>query len=62
MHENIGQGDVFGLGNVGDFSSLYYWSSMQLGNKIAWLQNFYIGFQNYSDKSGHGYVRSIRAF
>ena len=63
MYDNIGQGDVLGLGNVGGFAGNYYWSSTEGGNYHVWLQNFADGYQGNLDKGGSGYyVRSVRAF
>ena len=36
MYENIGQGNVLGLGNVGNFANYYYWSSTEYDNGDAW--------------------------
>tara|TARA_B110000902_G_scaffold91157_1_gene108302 strand:- start:1002 stop:1952 length:951 start_codon:yes stop_codon:yes gene_type:complete len=62
MYQNIGQGDALGLGNVGGFANLYYWSSTEFDGVKAWGQDFANGFQLYVYKSNNGYVRSVRAF
>ena len=62
MYDNIGQGDALGLGNVGGFVSIYYWSSTEVGLLDAWLQNFANGSQLGSSKNYTTYVRAVRAF
>jgi hypothetical protein len=62
MYQNIGQGNVLGLGNVGGFANNYYWSSTEYGNSGAWLQDFYNGSQYYDVKYDTGNVRGVRAF
>ncbi len=62
MYENIGQGNVLGLGNVGGFANYFYWSSTEGGFNYAWAQSFYVGNQNIYDKFSNYYVRSVRAF
>ena len=63
MYLNIGQGNALGLGNIGGFSSNYYWSSTEISYDFAWLQNFNDGYQlNGSSKYYFNYVRSVRAF
>ena len=62
MYLSIGQGNALGLGNVGGFANLYYWSSTEFDGVIAWGQDFANGFQLYVYKSNNGYVRSVRAF
>jgi len=47
---------------VGGFASGSYWSSSEVGANLAWVQNFYDGFQYYNDKPGRSYVRPVRAF
>ena len=61
MYENIGQGNVLGLGNVGNFANYSYWSSSEFDNHSAWLQNFYWYQPNYT-KNYSNYVRAVRAF
>jgi hypothetical protein len=61
MYKNIGQGNVLGLGNVGNFANYSYWSSSEFDNHSAWLQNFYWYQPNYT-KNYSNYVRAVRAF
>ena len=65
MHQNIGQGNALGLGNIGGFANSYYWSSSEaFGSTTAWKKYFgntNSGF-NYGDKDEPWYVRAIRAF
>ena len=62
MYDNIGPGDELGLGNVGNFSNDYYWSSTEGDNDNAWEQDFYDGEQgNYGKDFADG-VRAVRAF
>ena len=62
MYENIGQGNVLGLGNVGNFANYYYWSSTENATNSAWLQSFNFGNQDPSNKSITYNVRAVRAF
>ena len=62
MYENIGQGNVLGLGNVGNFADYSYWSSTEYDYDDAWVQDFYDGFQNASFKDFTYVVRAVRAF
>jgi len=62
MYDNIGQGNVLGLGNVGGFSDSYYWSSTEYDNYNAWGQGFYYGNQAVPNKFYTNYVRAVRAF
>jgi len=62
MYENIGQGNVLGLGNVGGFANNYYWSSTEYNNFNAWSQNFNYGTQGYGNMNDYLYVRAVRAF
>ena len=62
MYENIGQGNVLGLGNVGNFINAYYWSSTENGNSLAWEQNFASGLQLFNRKDSTTNVRAVRAF
>ncbi len=62
MYENIGQGNVMGLANVGDFANNFYWSSSETDTELAWLQLFSNGYQNYNLKVNSYYVRAVRAF
>jgi hypothetical protein len=62
MYDNIGQGNVLELGNVGNFANNYYWSSTEYGDNIAWVQGFDDGDKNYYTKGNAYYVRAVRAF
>ena len=63
MYENIGQGNVLGLGNVGNFISAWYWSSTESGDDAAWKQLFNNGNQSANDsKPNTSHVRAVRAF
>jgi len=62
MYENIGQGNVLGLGNVGNFADYSYWSSTENGNYYAWRQNFNSGNQLNGVKNYTYDVRAVRAF
>ena len=63
LYENIGQGNVLGLGNVGGFAYFEYWSSTEGDSDLAWAQYFLGGFQNYYGKHYYyGIVRAVRAF
>ena len=65
MHQNIGQGNALGLGNIGGFSNSYYWSSTEaFGSSTAWVKYFgsTTSGVNYWDKDELEYVRAIRAF
>jgi hypothetical protein len=62
MYENIGQGNVLGLGNVGGFAATYNWSSTEDASEDAWYQHFGNGIIGYGDKANVAYFRSVRAF
>jgi hypothetical protein len=62
MYENIGQGNVLGLGNVGNFANNYYWSSTEIDVNNAWYQNFGSGYQSSLYKNYTPNVRAVRAF
>jgi hypothetical protein len=63
MYDNIGQGNVLELGNVGNFSNVSYWSSTENGHHTAWMQGFgNYGGQNSNYKYKAYYVRAVRAF
>ena len=47
---------------VGGFASNLYWSSTEIGNTDAWLQNFTNSFQNGYNKPNPYYVRAVRSF
>ena len=69
MYLNIGQGNALGLGNIGGFAFVNYWSSSEYhidhyGEQyFAWYQGFHDGGQvcYYKDYSGP-FVRAVRAF
>jgi len=62
MYENIGQGNVLGLGNVGNLSNSSYWSSTEEGCCGAWKQRFDKGDQYSNNKYTTNDVRAVRAF
>ena len=62
MYLNIGQGNALGLGNVGGFLNVSYWSSTEMGSSLAWYKNFSNGFQDGAFKYDSYYVRAVRAF
>ena len=62
MYDNIGQGNVLGLGNVGVFAGNYYWSSTEGDSNGAWGQDFDNGFQFFDDNGTSSRVRAVRAF
>ena len=62
MYLNIGQGNALGLGNVGGFLNVSYWSSTEMGSNLAWYKNFSNGFQDGAFKYDDYYVRAVRAF
>ena len=62
MYENIGQGNVLGLGNVGNFANNYYWSSTEADYYYAWFQFFFNGGQSSYNKGLPTTVRAVRAF
>ena len=62
MYDNIGQGNVLGLGNVGNFGSVFYWSSTESDNNNAWVQHFSNGYQGSRFKDYPYDVRAVRAF
>ena len=48
---------------IGGFSAaVSYWSSAELNNTSAWIQDFYYGIQGVSSKNGKSSVRAVRAF
>ena len=65
MHQNIGQGNTLGLGNIGGFSNSYYWSSSEASSSskacIKYFGSTTSGV-NYFDKDELEYVRAVRAF
>jgi hypothetical protein len=62
MYENIGQGNVLGLGNVGNFANYFYWSSTEYDSSTAWLQVFTNGNQGNENKHYASNLRAVRAF
>jgi hypothetical protein len=62
MHNNIGNGNTLGLGNVGTFILDYYWSSNEINDNSAWKLHFSGGGDIFSYKAWLGYVRAVRAF
>ena len=65
MYQNIGQGNLLGLGNVGNFANNYYWSSTESGSGMiteAWGQLFDGGEQESLPKNFDLRVRAVRAF
>ena len=62
MYQNIGQGNLLGLGNVGGFADYLYWSSSEYDSSNAWSQSFAAGTQTNYPKSSTFYVRAVRAF
>jgi hypothetical protein len=47
---------------VGGFANIFYWSSTELDNDDAWVQNFGSGNQYFNYKNSTDYVRAVRAF
>ena len=62
MYLNIGQGNALGLGNIGGFANINYWSSTEFGNLGAWEQSFFNGSQDFNYKLSASNVRAVRAF
>jgi hypothetical protein len=71
MWLNIGQGNALGLGNIGSFYSVDYWSSSdyctgsgcQYDYYLAWYQDFSNGYQGPTNKNfTTNSVRAVRAF
>jgi len=63
MYLNIGQGNALGLGNVGGFQNLYYWSSTEGAWDYARAWEFGLGAPGAAGRSGAFLsVRAIRAF
>ena len=48
--------------NIGGFSGIFYWSSSEYGDYLAWYQYFVYGSQDYSNRYFEYRVRSVRAF
>lgn len=47
---------------LGGFADMWYWSSSQSNNYLAWIQDFYNGNQHNYLKNITGRVRAVRAF
>jgi hypothetical protein len=63
MYLNIGQGNYYGLGNIGNFADNGYWSSTEYDYGTARWKNFNSDSQtDYGDKASGLLVRAIRAF
>jgi len=63
MYLNIGQGNILGLGNIGNFANNYYWSSTEVDSDTAWMQDFWFESQTTVDKHYQTpSVRAVRAF
>jgi len=60
IYNSIGNGGP--EGNIGDFSSTYYWSSSESNNNLAWGVFFGNGLASYASKFYTNGVRVIRAF
>ena len=60
MYYTIGNGGP--EGNIGGFSSLWYWSSSEVSNVGAWLFSFVYGGASLNSKLDTYRVRVIRAF
>ena len=48
--------------SVGGFADASYWSSSEGSANVAWLQDFYGGYQYGANKGGTYRVRAVRAF
>ena len=63
MYKNIGAGNALGLGNIGNFTTNYYWSSTEFDYDSACDQSFSNGVQGDDRKNFTGdSVRAVRAF
>ena len=63
MYSNIGQGNILGLGNIGNFANNFYWSSTEVDIDMAWMQDFWFERQSAVDKNYQTpSVRAVRAF
>ena len=63
MYENIGQGNSFGLGNIGNFDNYYYSSSEnQSDTNFALGLSFDFGTTLNNPKAAQAYVRAVRSF
>ena len=62
MYLNIGQGNALGLGNIGGFAEVYYWSSTELTPTLAWFIGMHNGKTFGYYKNFTFYVRPVRSF
>lgn len=62
IYQNIAQGNLLGLGNVGGLALEAYWSSTEYNVNDVWIQGFGNGVQIHYAKYGPCWVRAIRAF
>jgi hypothetical protein len=68
MFMNIGQGDAYGLGNVGGFAQGLYWCSTETAAPGAWGMEFsnsaqsFVGMSGQISKATMANVRAVRAF
>lgn len=62
MYNNIGQGNLLGLGNVGGFAYDFYWSSSEISIDYVWIQDFGNGNKRDYIKELTSMVRAVRAF
>ena len=46
---------------IGGFANNYYWSSTEFDIDVAWVQNFFQGYENYGTKLNRYYVRAVRS-
>ena len=51
---------AFKSGGTESFAAHYYWSSSEYSAADAWVQYFYDGSQDYTNKSNSFYVRAVR--
>ena len=62
MYDNIGQGNLLGLGNIGGFVNSLYWSSTEDVPDTALTLRFSNGVIAADSKNDAVYVRAIRQF
>jgi clan AA aspartic protease (TIGR02281 family) len=48
-------------GKIGVFAYFYHWSSTEANSTGAWLQSFYTGNQDFTNKDFNCYVRAVRS-
>jgi hypothetical protein len=46
--------------SIGGFTAAGYWSSSEGSSNLAWVQDFYNGYQNFNYKDNPYYVRAVR--